>query len=221
MNIQKKIDSYKHTRWVCRGVVILSTLTSIWANWLHSEQNPAAIIINCLPPVIVLVGFELSSRIPLMDARWWNPVRWARPLSMVGITTIGAWLSYFHQRAAFLTYSKDITTSKLLPLAIDGLMVMASVSVLNLNTFIGRLVAHLEADKVTTYKSRDPETPIRIKAEVVSKKQAIADVFARYPEWKPAQIAAKVEATPSYVYGVLNELKKKALEEADMEPATA
>jgi hypothetical protein len=212
IQIQKKIDSYKRTRWACRGVVFLSTLTSIWANWLHAEQTLWPIVINCLPPVIILGGFELSSRIPLREGPWYSPVRWARPLSMLAITCIGAWLSYFHQKAAFFTYSKDATTAMLLPFAIDGLMVMASVAVLDLNLFITRLLAHQEGDKVTTYKPRDPDLAIITKVKDVepSKKQLIADVYARFPELKPAAIAARVDATPSYVYGVMKALKAEA-----------
>jgi len=225
MNIQKKIGKYNRLRWACRGVVILSTLTSIWANVLHSQAAMVPIIINSLPPVIILAGFEMSSRIPLWEGPWYHPRRWARPIAMVGITGIGGWLSYWHQRSAFFRYSKEEQTAMLLPLAIDGLMIIASVAILDLGDRVNELNAWLEGDKVTTYKPRDPEAPIKVKAEVgPSKKQLIADVFKRYPEWKPAQIAEKVGATPSYAYGVMKALKEeaeKATANGDMEPATA
>jgi hypothetical protein len=225
MNIQKKISKYNRLRWACRGVVILSTATSIWANILHSEQAWIPIGINSMPPIIILLGFEMSSRIPLWEGPWFHPRRWARPISMVGITAIGGWLSYWHQRSAFLRYSKEEQTAMLLPLAIDGLMIIASVAILDLGDRVNELLAWLEGDKVTTYKPRDPEVPIKAKAEVgPSKKQLIADMFTRYPEWKPAQIAEKVGATPSYAYGVMKALKEeaeKAAANGDMEPATA
>lgn len=216
MDIQKKISNLNGLRWACRAAIVAASGVSVWGNFLHAERTPQAIAINVMSPILLLFALELGSRIPLREDSHWT-FRLLRPLGMIVISGINAWLSYWHQQEAFFTYAKDIQTSYLLPIGIDGFMLYASISLLDLNVKVRQLLAHLDGDKVTTYKPRDPGVPIRVKAEIVSKKQQIAEIYDRYPEWKPAQIAAKVDATPSYVYGVLKELKSLR----DSEPVTA
>lgn len=229
--LQLKIEKLWHLRWVCRGTVIMATLTSVWANWLHSDNDPAAVAINIFPPLIILAGYELLSRIPTWDngsthpLRWLHPRRWIVPVAMAGITGIGAWLSYWHQKAAFFTYSGDPETAKLLPLAIDGLMIISSVAVLNITDKLDSLIAYAEAGGVTTYKpvprTKEPELPPKAKDKTPSKKQMIVDYLTRFPEYKPEDIATRTGATANYVYKVIDELRKSQSEDQDMQPAVA
>lgn len=218
--IANKIAALDHLRWSCRGVVVLASCTSVWANWLHSDHNAWAIIINVMPPIIVLVGFELTSRIPAWEGPIWHPRRWVRPAAMVGITFIGAWLSYWHQKAAFLKYSHDIQTAMLLPLAIDGLMIISSVAVLDIGDKIERLIAYAEAGGISTYKPpvKEPKLPAKPKDKEPSKKEKIVDFLKRYPEMPIPDIASATNATQNYVYAIKNELREAA---RDMEPAIA
>lgn len=212
----KKIEKLYQLLWACRGVVLLASSTSVWANWLHSSKNPAAVVINIMPPLIVLVGFELTSRIPAWEGPWWHPRRWVRPLAMVGITLVGAWLSYWHQKAAFFTYSKDAQTALLLPLAIDGLMIISSVAVLDIGDRIERLVAYAEAGNVSTYKPRVKESlPSKPKDKEPSKKERIVDYLKRFPAMQVQEVAKATDSTMNYVYAVKSELER------DTQPVTA
>ena len=157
--LDRKILHFQHLRWFCRVVVIFATSMSVWANWLHSDKNQWAITINVMPPLLVLGGYEIIARVPGWEnpyygKHWWwwlHPRGWITTIAMGGITGIGAWLSYFHQKDAFLTYAKDASTAMLLPLAIDGLMIIASIKVLDLNARIEKLEAFREAGNITTY----------------------------------------------------------------------
>lgn len=209
--LQKKLTKFVRYRWLCRSVVATATATSIWANRLQSDDNTAAIVIHVLPPIIVLAGFELSSRIPVWkNAHWLNPRRWARPLAMVGITVIGAWISYWNQQAAFLLYGHDIHTSYLLPLAIDGLMIIASVAVLDLNNWIEEYMAWIEAGAISTnYKPKEPliELVKAPKAErEPNKKERIIALLKKEPALTVAEIASRTQADAGYVYTIKKQL---------------
>jgi hypothetical protein len=199
--MERKIRYFVHLRWACRLMVLLATGTSIWANWLHSEQMWIPIGINILPPLIVLAGFEFTSRVPPWEGPWYHPRRWVRPLAMVGITGIGAWLSYWHQNEAFLTYSRDKQTAMLLPLAIDGLMIIASVAVLDLNVRIDQLQAFKEAGQISTYipprKTEVPTQPL--------KKEQIVAMLKKSPELTLTEIAGRANATLPYVQLIARE----------------
>jgi hypothetical protein len=219
--IASKIKFQYHLRWTCRAVVIAASASSVWANWLHSDKNPAAITINIFPPLIVLVGFELTSRIPAWEGPRWHPRRWIRPLAMTGITFIGAWLSYWHQKAAFLQYSHDKQTAMLLPLAIDGLMIISSVAVLDITDKIERLTYFAEAGGITTSKPKEKETlPTKPKDKAPSKKELIVDYLKRYPEMPVPDVAKATSATMNYVYAIKDELRKVE-QPADMTPVMA
>lgn len=219
-----KIRKLQHMTWACRGTVVLASSTSVWANWLHSANNKWAVIINIMPPLIVLFGYELTSRIDAWEdpnPKWWHIRRYARPAAMVGITGIGAWLSYWHQNDAFFKYSQDEQTARLLPLAIDGLMVLSSVAVLDISDKIERLVSFAEAKSISTYSKKEKdELPAKPKDKAPSKKELIVDYLKRYPAMPVPDVAKATGATMNYVYAIINELKKEE-EQPDMTPAMA
>lgn len=220
-----KIRKLNQLTWACRATVLVASSTSVWANWLHSGNNKWAVIINIMPPVIVLFGYELTSRIPAWEdpnPKWWHVRRYLRPAAMVAITGIGAWLSYWHQNDAFYKYSGDVQTANLLPLAIDGLMVLSSVAVLDISDKIERMVSYAEAQTISTYKKDKEEKgplPAKPKEKAPSKKELIVDYLKRYPEMPVPDVAKATSATMNYVYAIKDELRK--IEQPDMEPAMA
>lgn len=199
--MDKKISRLRLVRWGCRLAVALATGASVWANWLHSDKNPAAITINVMPPLLVLAGFEILSHVPRRDGAWYYPTVLVRPLSMMGITGIGAWLSYFHQRDAFQKYSRDQSTAMLLPLAIDGLMIMASECVLTVNAKIEQLQAFKEAGLISTYLPPS-QSPKQKPKDGDQKKEKIAEVLKRFPEYSIQDVAKAAGTSLNYVYTV-------------------
>lgn len=78
-------------------------------------------------PVAVLLTVELMSRVPWPDGWWWGAARFGG----VGIVAaVAAVVSYRHMYALLLVYGEDQTTASIGPLAVDGLMVVASFALL-------------------------------------------------------------------------------------------
>ena len=203
---QEKIKHLGHLKWACRSVILLATVVSVWANILHSERDPVSIVINALPPLIVLAGFELISRIPIPEGTPWY-MRWARLMGVVGVSGIGAWLSYWHQNAAFLRYAKDTATANLLPLSIDGLMIIASVSLIMLNQKMTELQARELGLSVRINKPKvtEPSTPKA--GSQLTTKEKIALILRDAPDLTIRQIAEKAGTSYNNAHAIVKKIR--------------
>jgi hypothetical protein len=101
---------------------------SVAANILHAQPNPISKVIAAWPPLALLITVELISRVP-MHRRWLAAVRLA---ATTGIAAIAAWVSYWHMAAVASRYGETAPTPYLLPLSVDGLIIVASVSLVEL-----------------------------------------------------------------------------------------
>jgi hypothetical protein len=221
--MDKRLRSFFRLRWACRCIILAATLISIWSNVQNSEPTFSAIVIHVFPPLFVFGGFEIISRVPLRKEAHWI-MRFARPLGALIITGISAWLSYWNQNEAFFRIVHDPDTAYLLPIAIDGFMLVASVTLIELNARIEALEAYAEAGRITTSKPKDAEIAPKPQDKKPSKKERIAEILARSPELKDQEVGGVVGASPGYVYSVRRELEALKLEDvvfADPMPAMA
>jgi hypothetical protein len=106
------------------AAVLLGVAASVAANILHAQPNPIAQTIAAWPPVALLLTVELISRVPV-DRRALAAVRL---LTTTGIAGIAAWVSYSHMQGVAARYGEAGASPYLLPLSVDGLVVVASVS---------------------------------------------------------------------------------------------
>jgi hypothetical protein len=205
MDYALKIKKLGRLRWACRAIVIGQTLVSVWANSLQAQSNYTSIAISILPPAFVMAGFELVSRIPIhRDGSWLIKV--TRPVATASITLGSAWLSYFHQRSAFGKYTDDITTVRVLPLLIDGLMVVAAVSLIELNAQV--TILETKQAGLDVRVERAPRTPAtKVVAKAPSGKERIALVLAEAPELAIKEIAAKAGVSYNYAHSIVKELR--------------
>jgi hypothetical protein len=194
-------------RWACRWVIIGSALFSVWANVLHAGTFEVVTwIFAAAPPVVVLIGWEMVSRIPIFqEAPWYR--RFVRPLVTLAIFAGGAWLSYWHQVDAIGRYTTDTEAAHILPALVDGLMVIASVSVYELNAHLRDVEARIAGIAVRT-SSRKPEAPKDAKNPLA--KEKIAQILAKSPGLAPVDVAKLAGTSYNYAYKVINELKKEA-----------
>jgi hypothetical protein len=204
MSFQKELNFLGHLKWACRGVILLATAVSVWANILHSDRGAVPIIINALPPLIVLAGFELISRIPIPEGTPWL-MRWARVIAVIGVSGIGAWLSYWHQNSAFLRYAKDVQTATLLPLSIDGLMIIASVSLIMLNKKMDELRARELGLSVRF--TRPKESSVAKKGAELTTKERIALILADAPDMTIRQIAEKAGTSYNNAHAIIKKIR--------------
>lgn len=113
----------RRVRWEIRGVMVLSVAVSVGANVLHAQRNVISQVIAAWAPVAMLLAIELISRVSV-SRRALGVVR----LVAAGLLALIAGLvSYRHTFDVVARYGEDGFVPYLLPLSVDGLMVVASV----------------------------------------------------------------------------------------------
>lgn len=110
-------------RWGVRAVLTLGVAASVVANVLHARQNPISQVIAAWPPLALLLTVELISRVPV-HRRSLAAVRLVATATIAGIA---AWVSYWHMAGVAARYGEDPAAAHMLPLSVDGLVVVASV----------------------------------------------------------------------------------------------
>jgi Protein of unknown function (DUF2637) len=115
-------------RWAVRGALFLGVAASITGNVLHAQDNLISQAISAWSPIALLITIELISRIPV-HRRALAIARWAATALIAGIA---AWVSYWHMAAVASRYGETGASPYLLPLSVDGLVVVASVCLVEL-----------------------------------------------------------------------------------------
>lgn len=209
--LEKKLKDYIWIMHLSRGVMIFGFTASALGNVLHAQKDVVGIIIALMPPTILFLAFELVSRAPSQTQyKWFHPRRWGRPLATAVISGIMALLSYFHQRDAIFTHTKgDELAALLLPASIDALMIVGSITLLELKDTCISLEARIAGTELKLPKAepKKPEKPANGKARV-------AQMYAMFPGISPKELAEKAGVSVNYVYTILGELapKPKAVE---------
>jgi len=129
-------------RWAVRGALALGVAASVAGNVLHAADGTiVSQIIAAWSPLALLITVELISRVPV-HRRLLAAVRW---LATATIASIAAWVSYWHMVAVCQRYGETGASPYLLPLSVDGLVVVASVCLVELGGRI-RAAADSPAD---------------------------------------------------------------------------
>ena len=122
-------------RWGVRALFALGVAASVVANVLHAQPNPISRVLSSWPSIALLLTVDLVSRIPVSGS-WRSIVR-------VGATTvvalIAAWVSYWHMVEVSIRYGETDSAPYMLPVSVDGLIVVATVSLLELGRRIQAL----------------------------------------------------------------------------------
>jgi hypothetical protein len=118
----------RRVRWAVRASLVLGVAASVAANILHAEPNPIAQTISAWPPLALMLTVELISRVPV-HRRSLSAVRLFATFAIAGIA---AWVSYWHMAGVAAKYGESGAAPYLLPLSVDGLIIVASVSLVEL-----------------------------------------------------------------------------------------
>lgn len=119
--------------WAYAGA-LLGGIVSVAANVAHSYVPPAgahagwkpdsgAVVGAVFWPVAVFVAVEILARVAWPRGGWWTTLRF---LGLLPVAIVAAIVSYRHLSGLLTHYSEDGVTSIIGPLAVDGLMVMAT-----------------------------------------------------------------------------------------------
>ena len=119
-------------RWAVRATLALGVAASVAANILHAHHNPISQTIAAWPPLALLVTVELISRVPVHRAA----LAAVRVLATVAISGIAAWISYWHMVGVVARYGETGLSPYLMPFSVDGLIVVASICLVELGAHI-------------------------------------------------------------------------------------
>ncbi|WP_433296599.1 DUF2637 domain-containing protein [Actinoplanes sp. CA-030573] len=135
------LQHLRRVRWAVRATLFLGVAASVVANVLHALDNPISQAIAAWPPLALLLTVELISRVPV-HRRW---LAATRLLATATIAGIAAWVSYWHMAGVAARYGETGASPYLLPLSVDGLIVVASICLVELGGRIATLEHTAEA----------------------------------------------------------------------------
>ena len=115
-------------RWAVRGSLTLGVTASVAANVLHAQPNLIAQAIAAWPPLALLLAVEHIARVPI-HTRWLAAVRLVAAAVIAGIA---GWVSYWHMVAVAARFGETGAAPYLLPVSVDGLIVVASICLVEL-----------------------------------------------------------------------------------------
>lgn len=140
-----QLPRLRRIRWGTRAVLLLGIAASIAANVLHADPNPVSQLIAAWPPVALLLTVDLVSRVPVHR----RSVAAIRLVATAAIAGIAAWVSYWHMAGVAWRYGERGASAYLLPVSVDGLVVVASVCLVEL---AGRI-------RIAESPAESPESP--------------------------------------------------------------
>jgi hypothetical protein len=158
----------RRLRWLVFLVVVLGIGSSVAMNVLHAPENPAARFVSALPPIAVFGALELMTRIP-SSSRGMSAVRIS---GATIVALIAAAISYAQQAAAILDLGFPGWEAQLWPVLIDGFMIVASVSLVEVVRKIREVEAPGPAAAVPSQRGAVGDEPEEPKA--LEYRQAVA-----------------------------------------------
>ncbi|MCX4387294.1 DUF2637 domain-containing protein [Micromonospora peucetia] len=180
----------RRLRWAVRATLTLGVAASVAANVLHARPNPISQVIAAWPPLALLLTVELISRVP-HHRRALGIIRIAATALIAGIAT---WVSYWHLVGVAARYGEtEAAAAYLLPLSVDGLVVVASVSLVEIT---GRLRAAsappITGEPAPSVAGRPrPDDPIRVVPTAAAAAPPVADPAARPSSTAPTSEPAE------------------------------
>jgi hypothetical protein len=123
-----EVAQLQRVQWAVRATLVLGVAASVTANILHARPHPIAQAIAAWPPLALLITVELVSRVPLHR----KSLGAIRITATTGIAGIAAFVSYQHMAGVAARYGEVGVAPYLLPLSVDGLIIVASVSLAEL-----------------------------------------------------------------------------------------
>ncbi|WP_433721336.1 DUF2637 domain-containing protein [Actinoplanes sp. CA-051413] len=149
------LPQLRRVRWAVRATLVLGVAASVVANVLHALDNPISQAIAAWPPLALLLTVELISRVPVHR----RSLAFARLIATATIAGIAAWVSYWHMAGVAARYGETGASPYLLPLSVDGLIVVASICLVEL---AGRITTLETEARATTTRPSTPPADIQV-----------------------------------------------------------
>jgi hypothetical protein len=177
------LPQLRRVRWAVRATLVLGVAASVAANILHALDNPISQAIAAWPPLALLLTVELISRVPVHR----RSLAFARLVATAAIAGIAAWVSYWHMAGVAARYGETGASTYLLPLSVDGLIVVASICLVELGAQITTLEAGTPAEEAAV-PNLIPVPPATTARRGATTTAALAEVAAKLP--RSTEVAA-------------------------------
>jgi hypothetical protein len=183
------------------------------ADWAERwSPHTGAVVGAVFWPVALFVAVEIFARICWPEGRRWTALRF---LGLLPVAVVAAVVSYRHLAGLMVFYSEDGLTATIGPLAVDGLMVMATGALIATSTRRAAAVLPAVVTDATTATEPTSVTPAiepvaedaaptpkpaakpaavkRAPKRQPSAAERVAKAAARTPNATSAQIAARLK----------------------------
>lgn len=117
------------------AVFVLGLLVSVAANVLHADTNIISQAIAAWAPLALLLSVELIARVPVRTG--WRS--WFRILATGAVAAIAGWVSYWHMVGVAIAYGETGVIPYLLPVSVDGLIVVATITLVEISAKVRAL----------------------------------------------------------------------------------
>lgn len=209
------LPQLRRIRWSVILVMVVAVLASVAANILHAQPNWISRAFAAWPPLAFLLVVDVISRIPATRPL----VSFGRILSALVVTGIAGLISYGHMRASAEEYGETGYSAVLLPISVDGLIVVCSLSLIELGTAIRLKLAGITVieptgpAQPTTPAVITPPAPAVAAVEMpqpapqtlTSERPAVAVVDAPPPDPAPSAATVPTEAELEALVNSLDE----------------
>jgi hypothetical protein len=192
----------------------LGGIGSIAANVAHSYVPPAdaptgwqphagAVVSAIVWPVFLFFAIEMLARVAWPRGAWWALLRFG---GLVPVALVAAFVSYQHLSGLLAFYGEDALTVRIGPLAVDGLMVMATGALIATGARRAAMTVPSGHVPVAPVHVPDGDATIapRTRRHTPTKRADVAAAAARMPGATPAAIAAKAGVSESTARRHLN-----------------
>jgi len=188
-----ELRSLRRLRWGLRVTLALGVAASVAANVLHARPDPISQAIAAWPPLALLLTVEWITRVPVHR----RSLSVSRIVATAVIAGIAAWVSYWHMAGVAARYGETGSAPYLLPFSVDGLVIVASISLVEL---AGRIRVIERAAE-----THDPEPMSGLVEEQAPVRKAFpisADEFNKFNGTPNRAGPARTTAAPSTAGGV-------------------
>ncbi len=165
-----ELRQLRRVRWAVRGTLARGISASLAANVLHAHHLLIDQIIAGWPPVAVFATIEAIARVPIRK-------RWLAIIRMGGlgfVAGIAFWVSYWHMASVAATHGEN-GSKYLLPLSVDGLVLVSSISLVELTAQISTAEAAARAAEASNAPAATRPAGIAAPAAVPASAQAPAN----------------------------------------------
>jgi hypothetical protein len=184
---------YRRMWWLVSVITVAGLGLTMALNVMHAPDTLAGHLIGGFPPVAVLGCLELISRIP-QTSRLFSVVR---IVSTIGVTVAAFWISYGQQRAYILDQGFEADHARIYPLIIDGAMVVAALSLVEVSRKVRELRA-VELGTVPTLAAPPVRvTPADVEREIAGRRFREAAARAASESGPAAQLRRPFELSTS------------------------